>query len=173
LRSLGSRGFPGWIGLDYQCGFGWSFRFCWERVAVGARKVAEVHDNLGRIGVVGAAGAFPLNERQRAKQEAADIGDDGSAPGRDAVLREEENELGEEAVDLLGGGEVREIASEGGAEVGFFAELGAEEGVTEAEAGGRMNDSEAATPSGDGAMLATSGVIDRTGFTGGFRHDFL
>jgi len=158
--------------FDYQLGHGWSFRFCWERVAVGARKVAEVHDNLGRIGV-SSVRAFPLNERQRAKQGAADIGDDGGAPRRDTVLGEQEDELREEGVDLLGGGEVREIASEGGAEVGFFAELGAEERVTEAEAGRRMNDSEAATPAGDGAMLATSGVIDRTGFNGGFRHDFL
>ena len=73
---------------------------------------------------------------------------------------------------MFGGGEVREVASEGGAEVGFFAEFGAEERVAEADSGGRMNDSEAATPAGGGLMLATSGVIDRTGFNGGFRHDF-
>jgi len=56
-------------------------------MAIWARKIAEVHDKLGRIGV-GAARALPLNERQRAKQKAANIGDDGSAPGRDAVLGE-------------------------------------------------------------------------------------
>ena len=45
--------------------------------------------------------------------------------------------------------------------------------MAEAESGGWINDSEAATPAGDDAMLATSGVIDRTGFNGGFRRDFL
>jgi len=51
-----------------------------------------------------------LDERQRSKQEAAYVGNDRSAAGRDAVLREEEKELGKEGVDLLGGGKVREIA---------------------------------------------------------------
>jgi len=86
------------------------------------------------MGVV-AARALPLNERQGAKQEAADVSDNGSTPRRDTVLREKEKEFREEGVDLLGGGEVREVTGEGRAKVGFFAELGAKEGVTEAEAG--------------------------------------
>lgn len=123
------------------------------------------------MGVV-AAGTLPLNKRERAEQEAANVSDDGSAARRDTILRKEEKKFREESVDLLGGSEVRKIAGERGAEVGFFAEFGAEKGVAEAEAGGCVNDSEATTLASGGAMLATSGVIDGARFNGNFGHDF-
>jgi len=86
----------------------------WDRaVAVGA---GHIEDD-GR-----AFGIFLLGDcRQGTEELVGDVGEDGGAAGGDFVLREEEEQAGEEVVDLSGGGEVVEVDGEGG---GDFCRVG-------------------------------------------------
>src|ERR1700740_2010259 len=75
-----------------------------------ALRAGEVEDELSRVGVF-----FLIDGGKGAQELAGDVGEDGGATGGDFVLGEEEQETGEEVVDLGGGGEVVEFGGEGGA----------------------------------------------------------
>ena len=100
-----------------------------------------------------------------AEELAGDVGEDGRATGGDFVLGEEEEQAGEEVVDLGGGGEVVELGGEGGGDFGRLGRgrsgrvgvLGAERLVAKAE--------QAATHAIGEAMVASSRVIDGAGFS--------
>jgi len=80
----------------------------------GAR---NIHHNDGACGI---RGGFPvallLDARERAEKELADIGEDGGAPRRDAVLGQEQIELAKGMMDARGGAEVIGMAGERGGE---------------------------------------------------------
>ena len=97
---------------------------------------------------------FECDGGEGAEKQLADVGEDGGAPRGDAVLGEEEEEIGEELVDVRGGVESSELADEVGGEVGGIAFLLLKLGVTEAEAGSSVGDAEATAAIGGGAMLA-------------------
>ena len=76
----------------------------------------HVEDDLSGLGVrlFGDGG-------EGAEELVGDVGEDGGTAGGDFVLREEEEQAGEEVVDLGGGGEVVEVDGEGG---GDFRRVG-------------------------------------------------
>jgi hypothetical protein len=95
-----------------------------------AREVPDDFDG-SILGICG--GGFLLQGRECAKELVGDVGQDGGAPGRDAVLREKEQEAGEEIVNRGSGGEFAETIGEAGGEVGGLAEIFGEFGVAETE----------------------------------------
>ncbi len=78
---------------------------------------------------------FLFDGGEGAEKQAVDVGEDGGASRGDAVLGEQEEELGEDLVDVRGGQEADELAHQVGGEVGDLAFLLLEVGVTEAELG--------------------------------------
>ena len=78
-----------------------------------------------------ASRSIALRER-RSKPDACQDG----AVGGDAVLRDQQQELGKEHVDVGGGIEFSEVAGEGRAEVARIGLPGMKLGVAEAQAGG-------------------------------------
>ena len=76
--------------------------FVWGlAVAVWA---GHVEDDRGGLGVF-----LSGDGGEGAEELVGDVGEDGGAARGDFVLREEEEQAGEEVVDLSGGGEVVEI----------------------------------------------------------------
>ena len=100
-----------------------------------------------------------------AEELVGDVGEDGGAAGGDFVLREEEEQAGEEVVDLRGGGEVVEVDGEGGGDFRGVGLVCGERSVGRAEAGvdGGV---EAAAAAVGVEMGAASGVGDEAGFSG-------
>ena len=99
--------------------------------AVGAR---SVEDNLG---------GFVLGLGNAAQQKVADVGDDGGAARRDAILRSEDEEAREDVIDVVGSIKFGHLADESGAEVGEFALLELP-GMVGAKAGARIGNWKAA-----------------------------
>jgi hypothetical protein len=88
-------------------------------------------------------GGFFVDDEDAAKDEAEGVGDDGSATRGDAALGNENDEVGESRVDLLGGfergdGFSEKIGGEVGAIGGGRSRSGSESGVFGAKAGGRV-----------------------------------
>jgi hypothetical protein len=139
-----------------------------KRVAVGARKVAEV--DFGDFGfVVGKDAEFLHVDGEGAEEEIAGVGHDGGTARGDAVFGLEDEEFREEFVDRLGVGEFDGIACEDGAEVGDFGGLGWEWRVAEAEIGVRVGCGEAAASAVVEFVLTTgdgAGAIGVSGFAG-------
>jgi hypothetical protein len=116
----------------------------WSGDVCGQRFFGGVDDSGGRIGV---------NLREGAEKQAADVGENGGAAGRDAVLGQEFVEVLEGMVDALGGLEALEVSDELGAVIGgllldlFGAMLATEAGV-------RVGNGKTAAAAGGGAMGA-------------------
>jgi len=81
--------------------------------------------DIFRVVVLG----FFFHGGEGAEELVGDVGQDGGASGRDAVLGEKEQEAGEEVVDGGGGGEFGEAGGEGGGEIGGLAAIFGELGV--------------------------------------------
>src|ERR1700726_234987 len=66
-----------------------------------------------------------------------DVGEDGGATGGDAVLHDEDQELGQELIDLIGGLEVVELDQEvgGKVDVNGLRRLDLQSGMTKAQTG--------------------------------------
>jgi hypothetical protein len=94
--------------------------------------------------------------RQGAEQEAADVGENGSAAGRDAVLGEKLIQVGEREVDALGGLESLPIADQGSVEV-FSLLLFLLRVMPRTKTGMRVRGQEAALTSAGSEMSATDG----------------
>jgi hypothetical protein len=89
----------------------------------------------------------------------SDVGEDAGALGRDAIADEEEQEPGQELVDVIGGVEFGELIEKvGGKVVRVFLAV-AEAGVTEAETGTGIQDGELTRTARTGALLATNGAL--------------
>lgn len=97
-----------------------------------------------------------------AEREIGDEGEDCRAAAGDAVLDEEECELGEELIDLNGGFEVREGVAEGGGEVDSVGLGVLERGMTETEAGAGIQGAKAAAAAVCGKVL-TAWLVRRGG----------
>lgn len=96
--------------------------------------IGRGEDDGGDVVVVG---DFAVDGRKGTEEEVADVGENGSAPGGDAVLGQEDEEVGEDLVDVVGGLEGGELADELGGEVfgfGLFFE-GTGVGVAKPEEG--------------------------------------
>src|SRR5882762_2840325 len=100
-----------------------------------------------------------------AEELVGDVGEDGGAAGGDFVLGEEEEQAGEEIVDLGGGGEIVEVDGEGGRDFGGVElRWSGNLGVLGAERLGAEAD-EAATHAVGEAIVAAIGVMHRAGFS--------
>ena len=108
---------------------------------------------------------------ESAENEVASVGHDGSATRRDAIFGEKEKKVREELVDVMSALKLGEFASESGAEVAGVEEFGFLGRMAETEAGARIDDAEAATLAGIGAMLTTGRVVDDAGVRERFCHD--
>jgi len=80
----------------------------------------DVHVGEAILGILG----FVSHERQGAKKEIADVGENGSASRRDAILGKHEKEAREEFVDVMRGLKLGEFTGEGCADVGFVESAG-------------------------------------------------
>lgn len=70
----------------------------------------------------------------------------------------------------MGGLEIRNVADQSGAEIGLVGPIDGLGGVAETKAVKRIDDAKTAALSGCGAVLATSGVVDRAGVRAGRVH---
>jgi hypothetical protein len=117
----------------------------------------EIEDDLGsRRFTVGFGVEFPVDGGEGAKLEAIDIGHDAGMARGDAAFDEEDEEAGEEVIDLRGGLEVGEEAGECGGEVGGAAGEAVllEGGMAETEARSGVLDGEAAAATSAGNVAA-------------------
>lgn len=129
---------------------------------VGARKITEV--DVECDGFVVGVGLQLLNaDGEGAEDEIAGVGHDCAATRGDTIFGEQEKQVGEEFVDVVGALKLGEFAGEDGTQVRGMQELGLFRGVAETEARARIDDAEAAAFAGSGAMLATGGVVDCVG----------
>ena len=120
----------------------------------------HVEDDRGGLGV------FLFGDGGEGAEElVGDIGKDGGAAGGDFVLREKEEQAGEEVVDLGGGGKVVEVDGEGGGDFsgvgwrrrGNVGVLGAKRLAAEAD--------QPATHAVGETKVAAIGVVDGAGFS--------
>lgn len=123
-------------------------------VAVRAR---TVEDDLH--GLVFLVFFHEAHQAEGVEKLGGDVGEDAGTLGGDAVAYQEEQEPGQELVDLIGGVKLRELPEEiVGKILGIF--LGdAETGVAEAEAGSGVHDGELAGASGAGEMATPNGGV--------------
>lgn len=110
-------------------------------------------------GDVVVVGDFAVDGWQGTEEEVADVGEDRCAPGGDAVLGQEDEEVGEDLVDVVGGLEGGELADELGGEVFGFGLFFEGTGVGVAEAGGGIRDGQAAAATSGSEVLA-AGVAE-------------
>ena len=105
--------------------------------------------------------------RERVKELVGDVRQDGGAARGDAVLHDQDQELGKELVDLVGGLEIVELEQEVGGEVDVngLGRLDLQCGMAKAEAGAQSAQAAAAAASGEmGALfVATAGTSDGVG----------
>jgi hypothetical protein len=88
-----------------------------------------------------------LDGGEGAEKQAGGVGNDGGAARGDAILGEQDEQLGEDLVDVGGGGELGELADQVRGEVGDFKALKVKLGMAEAEAGVGVDNAEAAAAS--------------------------
>jgi hypothetical protein len=100
-----------------------------------------------------------LDGGEGAEEQAGGVGDDGGATGGDAVLGEEDQELGENLVDVGGRGELGKLADQLGPEVDGVGGWGLEMKVTLAEVGGGVGESETTAAPARVAMEAPSETL--------------
>ena len=115
--------------------------------------------------------AFLFDGGKGAEEELIDVGEDSSAARRDAVLREQDDQFGEEVMNLRGGVEVAEQAGEGGGDVavGGIGLLVLEARMTKTETGMRVQDAQTTAAAFAGEMAA-AGVVGGAGFGVFFSH---
>jgi hypothetical protein len=119
-----------------------------------AERAREIDDDL--LGGGGGDFVFDVDSVKAAEEEIAGVGHDGAATRGEAVLCEEEQETGEELVDLGGGLELGEVAEEFGGESGIIGLMdGGTEVVARAEPGAGVASLVAAAASG-GSAVATA-----------------
>jgi len=124
-----------------------------------AERAREIDDDL--LGGVGGDFVFDVDRVEGAEEKVAGVGHDGAAARGEAVLGEEEQETGEELVDLGGGLELGEIAEEIGGEGGIGIAAGGTEEVAAAETGLRIDGFGATTATAGSAMNAAgSGLTE-------------
>jgi hypothetical protein len=124
-----------------------------------AERAREIDDDL--LGGVGGDFVFDVDGVEGAEEKVAGVGHDGAAARGEAVLGEEEQETGEELVDLGGGLELGEIAEEIGGEGGIGIAAGGTEEVAAAETGLRIDGFGATTATAGSAMNAAgSGLTE-------------
>jgi len=107
--------------------------------------------------------AVVIDGGESAEEEIADVGEDGSAAGRDVAGGEELVEVAEGVVDALGGLEALPLEEERFGEVGELILL---EEMLRAEAGARVLGERTALAAGGGAIGTASGEGWRFGFHG-------
>jgi hypothetical protein len=78
------------------------------------RKIANVDG-----GIVGVYLELAVHGGDGAEKQIADVGEDGGTARRDTILREKEQEFGENVVDIGGRGELGGFAGESGAEIAY------------------------------------------------------
>jgi hypothetical protein len=83
-----------------------------------------------------------------------DVSEDGGATRGDAILHDEDQELGKELVDLLGGLQVVELAEEVGGKVDINGLSGLELQRRMAKTKARADGPKAASTSGNGDVMA-------------------
>src|ERR1700686_1066252 len=109
---------------------------------------------------------FLIDGGEGAEELVGDVGEDGGAASGDFVLGEEEEQAGEEVVDLDGGGEVGKVGGEGGSDFGGVGLPGGERGVGGAEVGVHGGGVKAAAPPVWIEIDASSSIVDEAGFRG-------
>jgi hypothetical protein len=130
-----------------------------------ARHIVDDSDGL----FVGGIG-FEDDGAVRVEELVGDVGQDGGATGGDAAFGDENEEAGEELVDVNGGVELGELGEKVGGEV-FRVVLrglsrgGDQRGVAETEVGASIQNSKTATATVGGEMAA-AWMIGRAGFSG-------
>src|ERR1700676_2190912 len=87
---------------------------------------------------------FAVEGRYGAEELVGDVGEDGGTARRDAILRDEKEQAGEEIVDVGGGVELAESGGERVGEIGGCGAILRELGVTGTEASVGGGDREAA-----------------------------
>jgi hypothetical protein len=124
-----------------------------DRIAVWAGNIPdELWPAWG--GFAGLEIVFAVDGGEGAEELVGDVSEDSGAARGDAVLREEDKELGEEVVDVVSGIELGGIGGEGGGEIGGGLILHGTS-VFGAEAGGVVRARLVAPASGAGVVLAT------------------
>jgi hypothetical protein len=118
----------------------------------------NVEDRLRDFGRL--FGLHALDGGESAEELIGDIGENGGTASGNAILRLEDDELGEEVVDAVEAIEVFGIFDEFGSEVGGLHIFG-KSGVTRAETGIRVGNEFAAASAIGEAMLTAVGIIDR------------
>jgi len=108
---------------------------------------------------------FALDGNQRVEELVGDVGKDGGATRGDTILDDEDQELGKELVDLLGGLQVIELAEEVGGKVDVNGLSGLELQRSMAKTKTGTDGAKAALPSGDGDVMALRivGLDERCG----------
>ena len=119
----------------------------------------------GPIDFNGLAIDFALDGNQRVEELVGDVGKDGGATRGDTILDDEDQELGKELVDLLGGLQVIELAEEVGGKVDVNGLSGLELQRSMAKTKTGTDGAKAALPSGDGDVMALRivGLDERCG----------
>jgi hypothetical protein len=87
---------------------------------------------------------FAIEGRYGAEELVGDVGEDGGTARRDAILRDEKEQAGEEIVDVGGGVELAESRGKGVREIGGRSAILRELGVAGAEASVGGGDGKAA-----------------------------
>jgi hypothetical protein len=104
-----------------------------------------------------------LDGGEGAEEEAAGVGQDGSAAGRDAVLGKEDEDLGEKLIDVGRGGEMFDVGHEFGGEIDDLVGGGLEMGVVAAVEARLGTDGQAATARGGGETAAAGRIMGIVG----------
>jgi hypothetical protein len=97
---------------------------------------------------------FAVEGRYGAEELVGDVGKDGGTARRDAILRDEKEQAGEEIVDVGGGVELAESGGKSVREIGGRDAILRELGVAGAEARVGLRDGEAAAGAIGEAVLA-------------------
>ena len=143
----GPLGLLGLLVLRAGCGLG--------QVALGTWRVEDERSGLG---------VFLFGDGWEGAEElVGDVGEDGGTAGGDFVLREEEEQAGEEVVDLGGGSEVVEVGGEGGGDFGGVVLIRRERRVSRAEVGVDGGHVKTAAAAVGKTIGATGGVVDEAG----------
>jgi hypothetical protein len=131
-------------------------------LADGSKHAFEIQAGKVLLVVLECRLLFGLDAGKGAEKEVANIGEDGSAAGGDALLSEEDQNVREKFVDLGGGIELVEL----GGESGKIRDAGLAKGrtsVAPTEMGIGVHDGDAALAVFGGLMLTTTRFIDGAG----------
>jgi hypothetical protein len=133
------------------------YRLAWGGLGLWGRFVGLVTLGGRQIPVPldGLAIDFALDGDEGVKELIGDVGQDGGTARGNAVLDDQDEELGEELIDLVGGLEIVELDREVGGEVDVngLRRLDLQCGMTKAEAGAQGAQAAAATACGEMSAL--------------------